>query len=501
MPEPTPNPDLAQDRAHFLAELPAAEHELASAQAGMDAQRTRDAAIGDKLNTQYESESAALHELKPPAAPTLPTHESKPVIDPKEFQSFGMALIGLAMLGGAKSRGNWLGVSSTLNGAMQGYIEGNQQRADQALKEYQTQFNAAMADHKNKVEEYRETLNDRKATINETLIRMSQLGAKHGDEPVRLAAAQKRYDDLWKHLDSMDLAGEKIASQNERVQANIELALKKLELTTGGAAMLSPQGMKWVEDSLHLGSLDFYKSVQSRFGGRRAADIINDMAAKGQDPGDIIAGRASLKAYESAARVTELRRVGIERLTGTVQDMEKKILTLAEKVVPSGMPAVNATVNMLQKQMGSGDFAKFRTEIMATTRLYIEAVTMPGSLAQLHATQAEVADSILNPNMSVEQIIGTFQGMNEEIAAGGKAIGATSKRLHDLIAGRGMTLAVGKHIGWGDKSADPPKENSSNSAERKDVPLTNAKGWPLHKDKNGTEFYLAPDGVNYEVVQ
>ncbi|HWT81462.1 MAG TPA: hypothetical protein VN648_21930, partial [Candidatus Methylomirabilis sp.] len=69
----------------------------------------------------------------------------------------------------------------------------------------------------------------------------------------------------------------------------------------------------------------------------------------------------------------------------------------------------------------------------ATARLYIEAVTMPGSNAQIHATAQETADEMINANMSVGQIMGAFYAMNREINATQGALSSISQHLLQRI--------------------------------------------------------------------
>lgn len=45
------------------------------------------------------------------------------------------------------------------------------------------------------------------------------------------------------------------------------------------------------------------------------------------------------------------------------------------------------------------------------------------------------------------------------------------------------------------------KEGMGDENTGKKAPLTNAKGWVLHTDKNGSQAYVSPDGKNYEEVK
>lgn len=428
-----------------------------------------------ELKPLEDRTSAALTDVSSMQAPKptpLPTWKGGPPIDAKEFHSFGMALIGMAMLGGAVSRGNWMGVSTTLNGAMQGFLDGKQDAAEKAYKDYQIKFGEAKAHDAQAQKEFEDILQNKKLTINSMLSQLKIAAAKYDRQDVRFAAEQKSIDAIWKQVEASKNSLGQMEERHDRMTEQIKAMLEKTKMTTGGdATKLSDKGREWVERSLILGDKGPMQMIASRFGAKQSIPIINDMAEKGIDPGDVVSGKASLKAYESALRATEVRKVGVERLTGAVQRMEKKILTLAEKVVPTGMPAANATINLFKKNLGDQDFAQFKTEITAVARQYIEAVTMPGSNAQLHASSQEMADEIIHSNMAVSQLIGVFKGMNDEIGAGSEALSDTSKRLHATIAGHGLTIAPPDKQGQGWDGGAAKPNDIPKSASQKPISL------------------------------
>jgi hypothetical protein len=430
------------------------------------------------LEAKASEQLAGLEGLQPPKPTELPEYKPKPIVDAQDYQKLSWGLIGLAAIGGAVSKGNWLGVSSSLNGALKGYLEGNQERAKKDYEDYQRKFEAAKARDAQAQKEFEDILRSRTLTINSMLQQVKLAASKYDRQDIRAAAEQKSIDAIWRQVEASRNSLTQIEARHDQVVTQMDAQMERLKFQMGGSAGgLTDKGRDFLERMVESGSYDLMRAASSRYGAAKVVPIINDMAEKGVDPGEVTAAKIELAAKSSALRVTEVRQAGVERLTGTVQRMQQKVLELAQRVVPTGSPPVNAKLYAIKQAMGDKDFAKLRTEVAAIARQYMEAVTMPGSNAQLHAGSQELADQILNINSSVGQFVGAFEGMNEEIQSGGESLSATAKRLHAAIAGQGLQFAGAEQVGrsWEEKGGNPTSAGSPQSK----VMRFDAQGNPL----------------------
>ena len=124
------------------------ERDVATAQSrqtALDTARDKSAAAQNaELKPLEEKETkleGELQQLTPPKPTEMPEWKPKPVIDAKDYQNFSTALIGMALIGGAVSKGNLAGGLVVFKrGLTGGYLDGNKARADKELSDYKTKF-------------------------------------------------------------------------------------------------------------------------------------------------------------------------------------------------------------------------------------------------------------------------------------------------------------------------------------------------------------------------
>jgi hypothetical protein len=178
-------------------------------------------------------ESAASKDLvstPQPSPAALPAAPSGPLVDPNQYSKFSAALVAMAFIAGSKSKGNWLGVSSSLNGALKGYLEGNQQQAKQAWEKYQADYDKAIEKHKEQEQDYLQTIENKKLTINQMLTEIQWKAAKYDDQYTLAMARQKRIDDLYKNAYRMEHDRQELDIQRSR----LDLEVKKFQAMHGG---------------------------------------------------------------------------------------------------------------------------------------------------------------------------------------------------------------------------------------------------------------------------
>lgn len=377
-------------------------------------------------------------DLKPP---------SEKIVDAHDYQNLSTALLGMALVGGFASKGNWMGASASLNGALKGYLEGDQMRAEKEFQDYQTKFKAAQAHDKAALDEFNAILDNKKISVNEMLTRLKIAGSKYDRQDVRFAAEQKSIDQIYKQVDSMRDSLFRVEAHDKLAQDQISGRLRavttKLEhtVTSGAENVLNDDG-KWVVMQTQLGGNDrFFKMVQSRYGGKVAAGILNEvgraMREEGVDPRTLNENQIQMLVQRSAQTQATNRLQGVNRLTESIKKLEDRVIDLTSQLNGSGIPAEKRTVNAVKTVLGDGALQELRVLTSSVGTQYVEAITMPGSNAQLHATASQWGRSLLDENMPIQVLAGSLKAMNREIAATHDALE------NQLRTGRAAVLNAG----------------------------------------------------------
>lgn len=400
-------------------------------------QKVMDTAMGDLAQTEAQPMPQA------PEASQMPDVPNPKPMGGQEYQQTAAALLGMAMIGGGLSKTHWMGALAALNGALKGVKEGNERDNKQAFEQYQAKFDAAVKHDEAKHKAYEDVLNDRKLTINEKLEKIKLLGVQNHDADMSEAAQQRSIDALSRQHDSR---AQQLTATKERYQLgqdNISARRQIHSLNQAAASSgskLSPEGEQFVEQAMVSGNMDIIRLVSSRYTGKMAIPIINDLAKQGIDPREITADKLMNNANQSAMRLTVSRQQSMDRLTKVVTSLESKVTDLATKMNGAGIPPVNATANMIRQKLGDGQLQELHTLMSSVGRLYMEAVTMPASNAQMHATAQEWATGLFNENMSVAQIQGAVRGMNAEISASRQALDEQVNDMRTSVQTNGPTI-------------------------------------------------------------
>jgi len=445
-PSPVDTRPLEADRARDVAT--AESRQKALDQAKLDTANREEKELGP-LEARESKQLDELSGLKPPKPTELPKWEPKPVVDPKDFQAFSYALLGMALIGGAVSRGNWLGVSSSLNGALQGYLDGAKERADREFKDYQTKFKEAQAHDEQAQREFENILTDKNNSIRDIETKIKVAAAKYGREDIRAQAEQHSIDGIWRQVEATDRSLASIQQHNDSLAMQFQLGKARLDRGAGGPGMdleaPTNANAKWIVEQLAAGGNDKpLRELQSRYGGPVAMAVWNDIGAEFQrqniDPRTLTQMQLDNAVQLSTQRQISQRSAGVQRLTESIKQIEGEVTRLTEKVNAKDPRLLNKGLNKIASEIGSEDVAELKTLLGSMGRQYMEAVTMPGSNAQLHATAQEWADGQFDPNMNIASLKGTLKAINFEIAATSKALGESQAASGTRVENQGVTL-------------------------------------------------------------
>lgn len=422
------------------------------------------------------------------ATPGLPTPPVEKPVNPKDYEGFATALTAMALIGGAVSKGNWLGVGKSLNGALTGYMLGRQQDADRDWRKFQADYKRA-ADLENEAnKKFEDALSDRNTSINEKLQQMRILGAQYGREDMLAAGRMKSIDAAWNALQSRKNAMYQTQSKQQSIVVQVDgmADRARTKAAGGGANQLTEAGAQWVAKYTQITG-----AAPSLWGGK--AKIFNMLAEQNADPAEVAANKGEYAAVNNALRQQESRAAGIENITQQIQTLEPKVIELAKKVGLSESSLVNTPMNQLRNKLGDADLAELRTVLVAVSREYIRATTAPQSQGQLHVMSQEMGEQLLNSEQGVGQMIGAMKGMNTDIASGRMAAHGIAATLRQRILAHGGQLKP--------EFATPAAGAAPGAAAKwpANLPTTNAKGWVGHVDAKGNKAYVGPNNEIEEV--
>ena len=392
----------------------------------LTAERQGMATANQGVEEAYRAQAATMGQPRPKV--DLPQAQP-PQLNPKDYEGLSYALIGLALVGGAK--GMWTQASASLNGALKGYLDGHQQQAEEYWKKYEADFKAAKETEAQIDREIRDKLDAGNLTINEKLQAVKTLAAQYGLDDMRAAAEQKSIDGLWKQADARRSMWEtkalayqtRVGDWANKVQTQAQAAANR---GGGNLGSLSPEDIKTRVEKGRIDPQSAYTGIPAgdRAGRRQISEAqAQDAAARGITGGDVLAAKAELGAATKALADNERRMAGVKRSTLAVKDLEPQVVALAKEIEPTGSRWINTPINKLRLNFTDAQkLQTLATEVTALGREHIIAVTMPVSGAQMHISAGELADRIINKDMPIGMLLGAIEGINADIAASEHAL-------------------------------------------------------------------------------
>jgi hypothetical protein len=391
------------------------------------------------------SEEQKLLEQQPKSEP-LPRWQPQPIINEQDFHGLAFGLIGMAMIGGLVSKGNWLGVSASLNGALKGYLDGNQMVADKEFKDYQTKYQEALDRDNQAQKRFEQILNNKNLSIRAQLDQIGLVAAQYDRQDVLLARNQQSLDGIRRQVEASRNALDSLQQRNDSALMSMQLGMDRLKAQAGGMANLDDQGRWFLMSTVANGNTKFEQMLASRYGGQVGAMVVNEMGKlfrdNDLDPANMTEEQLSLMAQKTVQTQASSRLAGVERLTNAIKPLETELGRLITKLNGMGITASNATINSVRKALGDADYSELRTMLGSVGRQYIEAITMPGSNAQLHASAQDWADGTFDQNMNMASLMGTFKAMNMEIESTHKALLGAVERSKQSVIGQGPKIAA-----------------------------------------------------------
>ena len=361
----------------------------------------------------------------------LPEWKPEPPINPQDFMLFGMQLIAMALVGGLRGSGGWQRAASAIDGSLAGYLQGSKEKMEYHWQQYQQEYKRALDMQKQQQKEFEDTLRSNELSTNQKIRELQNTAARYEREDVRQQGEiQHTLDGYDRQITSVDEARARVEVSNARIEATMT-AMRERMSTANANATLTPEAYavaSYVDEITGKPGGPMTRALYSKYS-REFADpafnmLVVHMKADHPDAslrdiaGLLVKNGAANNAIQQALNVQEKREAAVRRLTESITKIEGRIRTLAAQANLTNVPWVNITWNTLRSGLGtegSAEYIEFQNLIVESATQYMEAITMPGSSAQMHATTAEAARQLLSPNMTMEQIDGVFRAWNTEI--------------------------------------------------------------------------------------
>ena len=411
----TPAENLFQDRTQDVKTA-------TERQAALDTQREKTGAAANAELAPMESavnkEISGLSGIQPPKPTPLPEYQPKPPVDAKEYQQLSMGLIAMALIGGIASKGNWMGASASLNGALKGYMEGNKEAAERDYKDYQTKFKEAQAKSAAEQKEFEDILQNKRLSINDMLTQIKVAAAKYGRDDVRAEAEQKSIDGIWRRVETMDATIARITDADQRQRNGLDAALAKAkegEFTEQESSLLAAMADKNV--SLPAG-LRSQKQIKSTLDGLMKEHP--ELDANGIAEG-LKSGKLKLAA-ETKAASTAGAQIGKVSLASNELDTFGDQLLEASKGLPRGTSlTLNGILQASEAQLSDPKLLRLKTKLQAVNSAYDQLAARGGTDKDKRAHIRE----LFNEKLSDKAIQELVRSVKEEAAGAREAADRT----------------------------------------------------------------------------
>lgn len=425
----------------------------------------------------------------------LPEWKPEPVIDAKDYEALSYGLLGMALIGGAVSKGNWLAVGEELNGALKGYLEGNKLVAEKRFQDYNNQFKSAVAREQQANREFEDILTNKKLRLHDQMELYKIAAAKYDRQDALQAAKMKSYDAMWKSLESNKLALMRLEQGQQKINIQINKGLG------GGVGMgggqLSPA---YESDPAYKSRVDYWAKfianggqVPARWaqmvGKQMSNDVFNRVPQIGQgDPNDMLANKTLI-----AETNAEARRLGTQAASVGIANKElESFIPAAEKAVDGVSRTGWKPINQLI-EAGSKTWSPEQGRLMVAHRAVLNAYSQLIQRGAPTVHSMDEAEKILSTADSPEVYKAKMDQLRIEGVQAEKGI----------VNARDSLIEQVKKIGKGGSSA-PAQEKPETLTTKSGGPSVGEKrtinGVPAEWDGKGWKKVSSADELTFTPV-
>lgn len=272
----------------------------------------------------------------------IPQFKPQPIIDSKDYEQLSYGLIAMAMIGGVASKGKWLEVGDALNGALKGYMEGNQQVAQKRYKDYDESFKGALAKENQANREFEDILKNKHMRIQDQISQYRIVAAKYDRQDALVAAQSRSLDAMWRSLESRKTAAARLQESHDRTQEMMGLRWQALhDKKTAGAGGVG-LSERYSSDPQYKKNVDYWakyvqqgnslppRFAQSGAGKVMMPDILQVVPTLGGgNPSDMTANKLSQREMTA-----EAQKLGTQAASVAIANKElERFIPAAEKAI------------------------------------------------------------------------------------------------------------------------------------------------------------------------
>jgi hypothetical protein len=354
---------LQQDRSSLVAQRGTLPPDPSA-----DIMQQKQAALAP-VESAMAADSASLP--KPPGPASLPEVPNKPLVDPGEYSKFSAMLVAMGMIAGAKS-GNWLGASASLNGALKGYMEGNQQAAEASWKKYQADYDKAVEQHNQQQREYMDILDNKKMSINEKFQQWQIIASKYDDQEKLAIARRKSYDEM---TTSIMRADDQIAQLSVRKEGVDNQVNKTRNATTGD---LTPGAIEAISEQAEAGDTSAFVGLSKKDRESVRNRMADNAQIRGTNGADQAARNANFVGVKAGERTLGTRQANIDSAVTEAQKVLPILRSASDAVPRMKVTSMNELIQAADRGTSDPALARFTQAARSFSNIYTRAV-VPGA--------------------------------------------------------------------------------------------------------------------------
>lgn len=403
-----------------------AEDLTAKAEAAGNKQQELQTPIYDQLEQANKQLGADLAR-----GPRTVAQPEVPKLKPEEITPVFGALMAFAALAGTGARNHAVGALNAMNGVMEGVHTGNKELYDRSLKEYEAKSKQALAAQAEADKQYKAIIDNDKYSIEDKQEALKIAAFRAGNYDMAEKIANHAWDKVITESGLEERAGQKFEIAKNKFSD--DLAKSQAIVTDDDLRMIAAQ-MRSDPGAIRIvGAYD-------RITKQRLAHIYVEEANKaGKSPQEIVAAQKAILAETGAMRQAESRVVAVERLQNSIDNLGPMLKDLAERGLPDGVKAINKPINWLRRNLSDEDLSKLDLLTVEIPTQYQEAMTMPGSNAQMHEGARVAGQVFMNSDMTLGQVMGNYKVMTEILKSNDAALKKIVEEEKKKIANEGSS--------------------------------------------------------------
>ena len=392
-------------------------------------------------------------ELSKPAAAHAHLEKVAQAPKPEDYQKYSMEFASaMALIGAISGRWTRNAGNASLNafaGALKGWKEGNAEAYANAAKEWEQNTKKTIENNQMELEKYHEILNDKKNTVDMMLAKLNVVSTEFQNKIVFDATVAKNLTLATTTIDKSDtvqakleLAYEKqkglMSYQADQIKGKVEEYNKDPQLAAGMSAKdwanfagtvkamrkvdpsipeLKPRSegglpAGWTKEQMDFNTDMFLRTGQMPGGfgmGNVKTAIMQNAAARaqalGMTAGDVISGRADVKALTSTLGVLEKQKAAVDVFENTAKRNGEVLIALADKVDQTGVPVIERWERAGRRNIeGDADVNNFNAQVRLYANEVAKVITNPNLTGVLTDTARREAESFVGGDISAQMV-------------------------------------------------------------------------------------------------